>query len=110
VRFVPSRSIVTWQGGTSDASFSEATNATWTCVLNYAQDWETPDSLAEYLLDNDGQQKVVVFKPKGDGTGLPIFTATLILVAGDIGGDVNTVQTASVTCGVVGAPVKTAGV
>ena len=85
VRFVPSRSIVTWQGGTSDASFSEATNATWTCTLSYAQDWETPNSLAEYLLENDGLQKVVVFKPKGDGLGLPIFTATLILVAGDIG-------------------------
>ena len=111
VVFTPSSGTVTWQGLTPAAAFSDATTATWVCTLNYAQDWETPNSLAQYLLANAGTAKVVVFKPsKAAGAGHPIFTATLNIVAGPIGGDVNTVQVASVTCGVVGVPVKTVSV
>ena len=111
VSFTPSSSSVTWQGLTPTASFTDAGTATWTATLNYAQDWETPNSLASYLLANAGTAKVVVFKPsKAIGAGHPIFTATLNIVAGPIGGDVNTVQTASVTCGVVGVPVRTSTV
>ena len=108
VTFTPSTSTVTWQGLTPTAAFSDATTPTWVCTLDYAQDWETPNSLAQYLLANAGTPKVVVFKPnKAVGAGHPIFTATLNIVAGPIGGAVNVVQTASVSCGVVGAPVKT---
>ena len=111
VSFTPSTSTVTWQGLTPAAAFSDATAATWTCTLNYAQDWDTPDSLANYLLSNAGTAKVVVFKPSAAaGAGHAIFTATLNIVAGAIGGEVNAVQTASVTCGVVGVPVKTLSV
>ena len=102
---------MTWQGLTPTAAFSDATTPTWTATLNYAQDWETPNSLAQYLLTNAGTAKVVVFKPsKAAGAGHAIFTATLNIVAGPIGGDVNTVQVASVTLGVVGVPVKTTSV
>ncbi|CCH79085.1 hypothetical protein BN12_40055 [Nostocoides japonicum T1-X7] len=106
VKFAPAYDTVKWQGLTPDASFTDLSNPTWTCAISYAQDWETEDSLAQYLLENAGQQKVAVFKPKGAATGKPVFTATLTIVPGDIGGDVNTVQTSTVTLGVVGAPVK----
>lgn len=108
VHFVPNVSAVTWQGLTPASSFSDVTNPTWTCELAYAQDWKTVNSLSQYLLTNAGQSKVAVFKPKGAGSGEAIFTATLIIAPGEIGGDVNTVQTGSVTLGVIGAPVKTA--
>lgn len=106
VRFDPTQSTVTWQGLTPAAAFSDTTTPTWTCTLAGAQDWTTDGSLAQYLLDNAGQKKTCVFKPKGAAAGAPVFTADLLLAPPPIGGDVNTVQTFSVTCGVDGAPVK----
>ena len=107
VTFTPATTPVTWQGLTPASAFSDASSPVWTCVVSYAQDWKTTNSLAQYLLANAGLQKVVVFKPLGATTGQPIFTATLIIAPGPIGGDVNTVQVGSVTMGVVGAPVRT---
>ena len=92
VQFVPSTSTVTWKGLTPDATFSDTTTPSWTCVLSYAQDWETADSLSQYLMDNAGQHRHRRVLPKGTGTGLPSFTADIIIAPGPIGGDVNTVQ------------------
>lgn len=105
--FNPSSSVLTWQGLTPAAAFSDTTTPSWTCTLNYAQDWETANSLAQYLLANQNTSKVAVFKPRGATTGKPIFTATILIAPGPIGGDVNTVQVGTVTLGVSGAPVKT---
>lgn len=107
VQFVPNMATVTWQGLTPSAAFTDTTSPTWTCTVSLAQDWTTANSLAQYLLTNAGTKKTVVFKPKGTTTGMPIFTAELMIAPPPIGGDVNTVQVASVTMGVVGAPVKT---
>lgn len=108
VIFTPQMTPVTWQGLTPDSAFSDASNPIWTCQMDYAQDWMTTNSLAQYLLTNAGTQKVGVFKPLGaTGSGKPIFTATLLIVPGPIGGVVNTVQTGTVTMGVIGQPVKT---
>jgi hypothetical protein len=108
VMFEPSSSTVTWQGLTPASAFSGQTSATWTCKIKYAQDWKTANSLAQYLLAQTGTNKQAVFKPQGATTGNPIFTATIMIVPGPIGGDVNTVQVAEVTLGVIGVPVKTA--
>ena len=108
VLFEPTSSTITWQGLTPASAFSGVGSPSWTCKIAYAQDWKTANSLAQYLLTNSGQNKVAVFKPQGSTTGAPIFTATLMIVPGPIGGDVNTVQVAEVTLGVVGVPVKTA--
>lgn len=107
VVFTPQTSPVTWQGLTPDSAFSDASNPIWTLQMDYAQDWTTVNSLAQYLLTNAGQQKIAVFKPLGATTGKPLFTATIIIVPGPIGGAVNTVQVGTVTMGVVGQPVKT---
>ena len=107
VVFTPQTTPITWQGLTPDSAFSDASNPIWTCQMDYAQDWTTTNSLAQYLLTNAGQSKVAVFKPLGATTGKPIFTATLLIVPGPIGGSVNSVQTGTVTMGVIGQPVKT---
>lgn len=107
VKFTPSVTTVTWQPITPANPFQDSSAPVWSCEISYAQDWKTANSLSQYLLTNQGTQKVVVFKPQGVTTGSPIWTATLIIVPGDIGGDVSTVQVGTVTCGVVGVPVKT---
>lgn len=104
----PSSSVLTWQGITPAATFTEQTAETWSCTVTLAQDWTTANSLAQYLLTNKGQKKTVVFKPKGTTTGMPIFTVDMIMAAPQIGGDVNTFQEATVTMGCVGVPAKTA--
>lgn len=110
VLIAPVTSLVTWQGLTPDSAFADSTNPTWTCQMDYAQDWTTLNSLAQYLLTNAGQQKTVTFEPLGGASTMPIFTVELIIVPGPIGGAVNTVQTGTVTMGVVGQPAKTANV
>ena len=104
VRFDPSVSTTSWQGMTPSASFTDQSAATWAAALNYAQDWETPDSLARYLYDHEGETVTVRFAPK-KGTGLPEVTADIVVVPGPIGGDVNAYMTGSVTLGVSGRPV-----
>lgn len=102
VEFTPSSSPQTWQGLTPTATFTDVTTATWTCVLNYAQDWSNPDSLSYKLHAEEGAEWPVVFKPVS-GSG-PTVTATLIVTPGAIGGTVNSYATASVTLAVKGKP------
>ncbi|HEY9494605.1 MAG TPA: hypothetical protein VIR15_07115 [Intrasporangium sp.] len=106
VTFTPAMSVVTWTPISPSGVFSDSTSPSWTCAVEYAQDWTTADSLSQYLMDNAGQTKTVIFKPLGATTGDPTFTATVIIAPGPIGGAVNTVQTGTVTMGVVGEPVR----
>lgn len=108
VKIEPAVTVLTWNGLTPSAAFTDMTAETWTCTITLAQDWTTANSLAQYLLTNKGQKKTVVFKPKGVTTGSPIFTLDLMIAPPQIGGDINTFQEATVTMGVVGVPVKTA--
>lgn len=101
VEFVPSASIVNWKGLTATAVHSFPTRATWVCNVDYAQDWETANSLALYLLANEGAEVDAVFEPVDGGQG---FEATLIIVPGSIGGSVDQVATSSVSLGVKGKP------
>ncbi len=103
VSFQPSSSIQTWKGGTPEAVFSDATNATYTCQVVYAQDWETPESLSLYLMNHEGETiEGVEFHPLGP-TG-PSFLADLIIVPGAIGGAIDAYGTATVQLGVQGKP------
>src|SRR5512138_814193 len=108
VLFEPESTIEAWQGLTPASAFTDATVPVWTCTLDYAQDWVTANSLAQYLLANVGQTKVAVFKPQGATTGKPIWTANLIIVPGPFGGEVNKYMVGTVKLGVAGQPVKTA--
>ena len=74
----------------------------WTLVLTYAQDWTTVSSLSQYLVTNLGQTKVVELTPE---TGGQKATVTVLIIPGDMGGDVDTTTVASVTLEVIGQPV-----
>jgi hypothetical protein len=102
---------VTWQGMSPTATFSDTATpkVSWNLVLEYAQDWETANSLANYLLTNSGQAKTISVQPQR-GTGKKTFSATVTIVPGPIGGAVNAVPVGSVTLPVTGAPTPGAGV
>lgn len=102
VSITPQSSVVTWQGGTPDATFTDATSPTWTCGIDYAQDWETPNSFSQYLLANAGETVAATFKPLGAAG--PTFNVDLVITPGAIGGAIGGYGTASVQLGVAGAP------
>lgn len=102
VSFDPSTGTVTWNGLTPDASFTFPTASTWGAKLDYAQDWETPDSLSIYLYEHEGEQVDMTFEPKAGGLG---WKVTVFIAPGSIGGQVNSVATASVSLGVLGKPI-----
>lgn len=97
VTFTPKASTIEWQGLTPTAKFTDVTAASWTCVLEYVQDWDTTDSLSKYLFANEGDTVAATFKPKSAGT--PSFAANLTITPGAIGGKVNAFATTSVTLG-----------
>ena len=104
VIFNPASSIVTWKGLTPTSKFSFAASSTWTCQLDYAQDWETVDSLSQYLHDNEGTAVAATFEPEDGGAS---WGATLLIAPGAIGGQVDGVPVGSVTLGVQGKPALT---
>jgi hypothetical protein len=96
VTFTPSASSITWTG-LDNNSYTDVATATWACGLNYAQDWDTPDSLSQFLYENEGETVSATFSPRS-GSG-PAFTADLVITPGAIGGTVNAYATASVSLG-----------
>lgn len=96
---------ITWHGLSPDAAFSESgtPETTWALVLTYAQDWNTENSLSQYLLDNAGEAKTVVLQPRA-GSGQKTFTVEAVIAPGPVGGDYNTVAVGTVTLGVNGQP------
>lgn len=100
---VPSSSVVNWKGLSPTSTFSFPTSSTWVCNLTLAQDWETANSLANYLFDHEGDTVPVVFAPDDGGQA---WDVNLIVVPGQIGGEVDTVPTAQVSLGVQGRPTR----
>lgn len=108
VRFDPTSNVVRWKGMTPTSVHAFPTTSEWSCTLTYAQDWQTTNSLSAYLLANEGKSIVVTFKPKKPASGTsPTVTATILIAPGSIGGDLDTVATATVTLGVSGKPAIT---
>ena len=92
---------VVWKGLDPTSVFSFGQKATWTLDLEYAQDWETANSLSLYLLANEGDTIAAVLEPVNGGQG---YTADVIITPGAIGGAVDTVAVGSVSLGVKGRP------
>ena len=101
VTFNPTTGQVTWNGLTPDSAFAFPTSTTWGGQLDYAQDWETADSLSMYLYEHEGELVTMLFEPVKGGLG---WEVDVYIAPGAIGGQVNAVATASVTLGVVGRP------
>jgi hypothetical protein len=101
VTFTPTASTVTW-AGLGGNTCTDVSIATWVCALAFAQDWETPDSLSQYLLEHEGETVPMTFAPRS-GSG-PTFTADVIITPGAIGGTVNAYGTGTVNLGCDGKP------
>ena len=97
VLFTPSSSTQTWQGGTPDATFSESTTPTYTCDLTGIQDWETEDSLCNFLLEHEGEVASLEYKPQASGT--VTFAADVTIAAPPVGGAVGVYNEFSVSMG-----------
>lgn len=106
----PTIPTVQWKSlsPTSQLNDVGALSTAWVLVLEYAQDWETTNSLSNYLLTNAGTTKTVTVQPQR-GTGKKAFTATVTIVPGPIGGKVDEVPVGSVSLPLSGAPVSGAG-
>lgn len=103
VQMDPTSQTVRWRGMTPTSVHSFGTTAEWAATLTYAQDWETTNSLSNYLYDHEGETIPVTFAPKAGGTA---WDASLIIAPGSIGGTGDTVATATVTLGIDGRPTR----
>lgn len=108
VTLTPSISTATFKGLDTDAVFTQASTASWTCELAYVQDWETADSLSAYLFNNAGSEVTMSFKPESAEGGT--FSATVIIVPGAVGGTVDAYATSTVSLPVQGQPTYTPAV
>lgn len=97
VTFTPSVSKQTWKG-LGGNSYTDQGFADWTCEIEYAQDWNTTNSLSQYLHANEGVSVAAEFVPKL-GTGGSKFAAQLAIAPGAIGGNEGAFLTASVSLG-----------
>ena len=104
VMFTPATTSVSWKGLEPSATYTNVGTATWNVDISFAQDWETANSLSAYLFDNQGETKTVVFEPVNGGQG---FTADIIIVAGAIGGAVDSYAETTVSLPVQGQPTRT---
>lgn len=98
VSFNPNSSAIQWQGLTPDSGFTDQTLATWGVTLDYVQDWETEDSLSQFLFEHEGETVPMAFTPV-KGAGRKTFTSQVTITPGAIGGQVNQFATTSVTLG-----------
>jgi hypothetical protein len=100
----PNVSIVTWHGGTPDASFTDITDPDWTCGLDLAQDITTADSLWDVLNSNVGKKLHIKLTPNTLDTGAQVADFDVIAVPVGMGGTIGAIGTASGTLPVLGQP------
>lgn len=93
-----SRTSVIFRGLTPLSRFGKTL---WNLQLDFAQDWETVNALSRYLHDNEGTTAAVELYPVSGGTG---FSATVLLMPGSIGGQVEQTGISSVTLECTGKP------
>lgn len=96
VEFAPTSTSATFKGLSPDSSFTFSGAPTWVANIDYAQDWENPKSLSNYLMEHIGERIEVIFEPVKGGRSV---TATLSIQPGAIGGAVDAVATATVSLG-----------
>lgn len=103
-RLIPTSSSATWKGLKAGSSFTKAGLATWAMSVNLGQDHELASSLSTYLFLHEGEEITFTLEPIDGGTG---FSGKLIVQAAEIGGDVDTFGTATVSMPVQGKPTRT---
>lgn len=94
VTFTPTAPVVRWRGMTPTSNHVFGGVADWAVTIDFAQDWETANSLSIRLLENEAEKEEWTFEPKKGGAS---FESTVVLTPGGIGGAVDTVAASSVT-------------
>lgn len=94
VEFTPNTPTAMWKGLTPSAIFKKTGASDWTCTMAYAQDWETTDSLSQFLYDHEGEAIDVTFEPVTGGAG---WESTIQCAPGVIGGTVDAIPVATST-------------
>lgn len=99
----PNHTIVRRKGLTPTARFAVAADPEWTLELDTTQDYETVNSLSNYLLANQGTVVTGQLSPVAGGTAWDI---SVMALASAIGGDGDSVAASDVSLPVIGQPVK----
>lgn len=95
VTFTPTSSAASWTG-IGGNSFTEQATPTWVAGIDYVQDWDSPDSFSNFLMEHSGETLPCTFTPRKGGRPLE---ANLSIVPGPIGGAGQAYATASVSLG-----------
>lgn len=93
-------------GGTDEAVYADVPSGGRRLVVAGIQDWETADSLCNYLLANEGEEATVIFSPRQAGGAF--FQVDVVLSAPPIGGQRNTHGTFNLTWIILGSITKVA--
>lgn len=105
VEIQPSAGTVNFKGLAPSAVFTYATSPTWALALTFAQDWDTTNSLSNFLFDNQGKTVQIDVFPTA-GTGKKGFSQQVLIQPGSIGGAVDSVAVTTVTLGIIGVPTR----
>lgn len=73
----------------------------WVAQVGYNQDWKTPDSFSQKLIELHGQKKTFTYTPD-DGGQVATFTA--LILAGQMGGAAVAIHAATVNLPIDGQP------
>lgn len=103
LEIVPTTSVQVFKGLSPVAVYQDVAPVEWVANVDYAQDWETVNSWAQYLLANVGKKVTMKFTPK-KGAGMKSATVLVTLLPGSIGGTVGAFATGSVSLPVDGQP------
>lgn len=101
VEFVPTQPTATWTDLDGKVT-NFGGDSGWTLELGGLQDWETVNSLSQYLNEHEGEEISVSFPFAG-----ATHAATVIAAAVNIGGAINAPAVWSKTLQVQGKPVST---
>jgi hypothetical protein len=103
----PAGGTTPFKGLKPTAVFTFPQSVTWTLDLEFAQDWSAETSLSRYLFDHQGETIDATLNPDDQTEGTTSWAITVAIAPGAVGGPVDSVATATVSLGVVGAPVPT---
>lgn len=93
--YVPTTPQLTWTGLANNTHGASGAS-TWVLTISGAQDWETANSLSQYLHEHEGETVPVSLTP-ADGSGT--FTSNIVIAPANIGGTAATFSVFTVSMG-----------
>jgi hypothetical protein len=93
--YVPTTPQLSWTG-LANNTVGASGASTWVLTISGAQDWETVNSLSQYLHEHEGEEVPVTLTP-ADGSGT--FTSTITLAPANIGGSAGAFSVFTVSMG-----------